>query len=362
MPSRNRPELVRQAVASVQRQRHRNWELLIVDDAGDAEAAAVLASFDDPRIRVMRTDARAGSAGARNIALPAVRGELIAYLDDDNLMGPLWLAAVVWAFDDHPAYDLCYGAVALDGDHLGRDEPGMRLEPWDRQGLLLGNVVDQSALAHRTSVASIGYDADALAAPDWDFVVRATRDRDALAVPVLAALYRTRHPGRMTRSPDMARRCAVSQQRFSRRGPLRVLVLDDGSGADHARIAAWTTPLAARGDELVRIPWSAVDAADRIDVELRRTRVDLALVGGAAEQREAIRRRRVPYLACGPDAGGDEHALALAVPAVADGRRTALLQALDRVRAQCAQLPVLPPIADDLIAPNPGASPRGEQP
>jgi glycosyltransferase involved in cell wall biosynthesis len=48
---------------------------------------------------------------ARNAALDRATGDIIAYLDDDNVMHPSWLKAVAWAFDKRPNVDVLYGGI-----------------------------------------------------------------------------------------------------------------------------------------------------------------------------------------------------------------------------------------------------------
>ena len=91
------------------------------------------------------TSARRGSAAARNTGLELCRGELIAYLDDDNLMGRRGWRALIWAFDLHPEADVVYGALLHQENG---QEPELHFEPFDRRRLELANVADQSAIAH----------------------------------------------------------------------------------------------------------------------------------------------------------------------------------------------------------------------
>ena len=58
-------------------------------------------ALDDPRIRTLSTPG-SGVCAARNLGLDAARGDLIAYLDDDNLFDPQWLKAVALTFDALP--------------------------------------------------------------------------------------------------------------------------------------------------------------------------------------------------------------------------------------------------------------------
>ncbi len=122
MPSRNRASYLRQAIATVLGQRHRNFELLVVDDGSEDETPDVLAAVDDPRVRVIRTPGL-GESAARNLGLAEATGSIITFLDDDNLMDPGWLHAVAWAFDRWPETQ-----VALRRPHH-RGRPGARQHP-----------------------------------------------------------------------------------------------------------------------------------------------------------------------------------------------------------------------------------------
>ncbi len=83
MPVFNGSAFLDRAVVSLRAQTFTDWELLAVDDASTDDSAArldALAAADSP-IQVFRHSANRSQAAARNTALRAARGELIAYLD-----------------------------------------------------------------------------------------------------------------------------------------------------------------------------------------------------------------------------------------------------------------------------------------
>jgi glycosyltransferase involved in cell wall biosynthesis len=86
MPVFNGSRFLTRAVESLFAQTFTDWELLAVDDASTDNSAALLESFaaTNPRIRVVRHPVNRGVAAARNTALRAAIGELIAYLDCDD--------------------------------------------------------------------------------------------------------------------------------------------------------------------------------------------------------------------------------------------------------------------------------------
>ena len=81
IPTYNRRDYLRQAIASVVTQDH-PFELIVVDDGSDDGTASVVPR-DDPRIRYIRQPNR-GAAAARNTGIRTARHQLIAFLDSDD--------------------------------------------------------------------------------------------------------------------------------------------------------------------------------------------------------------------------------------------------------------------------------------
>jgi glycosyltransferase involved in cell wall biosynthesis len=113
MPTRGRPDFVRQAVHYFQRQDYRNTELLIVA-TGTSELADAMPQ--DARIRLVNIDIPRSIGAMRNIACQHSRGEIIVQWDDDDWHGPQRLsrqiapirsgAADITALRDAVVFDL----------------------------------------------------------------------------------------------------------------------------------------------------------------------------------------------------------------------------------------------------------------
>lgn len=89
MPAYNAAATIRQSIESVFAQTYPNWELLVVDDSSsDGTAEIVLGYIEDRRVHLIRGPGRAGAAGARNVALSHATGDLVAFLDSDDVWLP----------------------------------------------------------------------------------------------------------------------------------------------------------------------------------------------------------------------------------------------------------------------------------
>lgn len=88
--SRNRPALLRRALASVRLQRHSDYEIVVVDDGSAPEFVPeykAIATELDGCGRLYRLPASVNGSGpsaSRNHALRHCRGEFVAFLDDDD--------------------------------------------------------------------------------------------------------------------------------------------------------------------------------------------------------------------------------------------------------------------------------------
>src|SRR6185437_12705329 len=102
VPTYNRAYVIREALASCLAQTYTDFEVIVVDDGSLDNTSEVVAEFHDPRIRYIRTEQNHGVAAARNIFLRNARGELISFLDSDDLWKPYKLEKEVAFFKRHP--------------------------------------------------------------------------------------------------------------------------------------------------------------------------------------------------------------------------------------------------------------------
>jgi glycosyltransferase involved in cell wall biosynthesis len=99
IPTYNCARFLGQAIRSALSQTYTDYEIVVVDDGSTDDTREVLAEFGD-RIRYVYQP-NGGLSSARNLAVSQARGELIAYLDADDLWYPHRLEAGVAFLDAH---------------------------------------------------------------------------------------------------------------------------------------------------------------------------------------------------------------------------------------------------------------------
>jgi len=98
--TRNRAQGLLRCLQSLQRLRHRDVELLIIDNAPADNSTMELVhqvAREDARVRYVR-EPRPGLSAARNRGLREARGEFVAFTDDDVRVDPLWVDAILRGF------------------------------------------------------------------------------------------------------------------------------------------------------------------------------------------------------------------------------------------------------------------------
>jgi glycosyltransferase involved in cell wall biosynthesis len=191
-------------VKSVLAQSYADFELIVVDDGSTDCCTRCLENIGDPRIHLL-TQANQGAPAALNAGIGAARGELIAFLDHDDLWLPGKLQAHVECFRAHADADLTFDWSRRIDQH-GADL-GLPSHPWHGtisfeeliQDFVVGNT--SALLVRRQAIEQAGsFNPALLRVYDLDLCLRvaALREGNCRAVASHLTLYR-RHPGQMSR-------------------------------------------------------------------------------------------------------------------------------------------------------------------
>lgn len=197
-PAFNAAETIAETIESVLAQTYCNWEMLIVDDGSTDGTRDIVSMFStrDSRIRPVCLDLNTGTPGrAKNAALPAARGDFLAFLDADDRWIAEKLELQLNSMQAESA-DLSYtGGWFIDADSncLGRFEPRYG-SGWlfDR---LLGQyeINNQSVLIRRQVIDSLDmpyFNPALMIGEDCDFFMRIARNARAVGIPAPMVFYR----------------------------------------------------------------------------------------------------------------------------------------------------------------------------
>lgn len=179
IPTKDRPELLKRAIASVRMQTYKDWELIIVDDGSRQSVQDIIEAFGDQRIRCIRNERPLGGGAARNAGIRTASGTFIAFLDDDDEWLPEKIALQVRVLTDAPSdVGFCFTAVRNRyGDHDETTTVPSGIVDCSRSGLgWFKWFLTVTLLMKREVFDRIGYFDECLPShQESDLVIRTTR-------------------------------------------------------------------------------------------------------------------------------------------------------------------------------------------
>ena len=103
IPTRARPDTLRHALKTVLAQTDGNFEVIVHESGNDPGSAAVVAEFDDERIRFFKTDEPVRMAENWERALARARGDYVCFIGDDDALLPDACAVARSILQAHPS-------------------------------------------------------------------------------------------------------------------------------------------------------------------------------------------------------------------------------------------------------------------
>ena len=97
--TRNRPAVLRHCLAHVHAQSYPHKQVIVVDSSSNDESEQVVAQYPEV-VSVRLYGQRNNMPQARNAGLAVSSGELIAFIDDDAMVQPSWLDALLATYQD----------------------------------------------------------------------------------------------------------------------------------------------------------------------------------------------------------------------------------------------------------------------
>jgi glycosyltransferase involved in cell wall biosynthesis len=118
MPTFRRPKPLGEAIASALGQAGVSVEIIVVDDSAEGSAQSVVEGIGDSRVRYLKNPVPTGGMPSivRNLGWPLAQGDLIHFLDDDDIVPEGHYAAVTKIFSERPDVGVVFGHIEPFGD------------------------------------------------------------------------------------------------------------------------------------------------------------------------------------------------------------------------------------------------------
>lgn len=182
IPTANRPDALTHALASLRAQNVKDIQVIVVNDGG-ADVTGVIAPFrDDLCVELLALDGNQGPSAARNAALGIADGDLVAFLDDDDVLLPGHFDAVLPVIAAGEA-DVVYTTMLVSDVRAEPTAEGYRdARPafnydFDHEFLLTANYIPPLGLTMRwPGPGGPRFDAEVRLGEDWDLWLRMVAD------------------------------------------------------------------------------------------------------------------------------------------------------------------------------------------
>lgn len=216
IPAFNVERYIAESIESVLAQTYRDFELLVVDDGSTDRTLETLRSYEhDPRVRIIANSTNLGRPATRNIGLDLARGELIAFLDGDDICLPERLQHQVDYLDAHPGItgvgtwmtlidensnssgDIFY-EEALDADQVACE-------------MLVGcSIAQGSMMVRKSAITAFRYNEAFPVAQDYELWARMMRTCKFTNIALALTQYRI-HSSQATTARSIEQRALVRQ-------------------------------------------------------------------------------------------------------------------------------------------------------
>jgi glycosyltransferase involved in cell wall biosynthesis len=102
MTTYNRAEFIGETIESIQQQTYHNWELIIIDDGSDDNTEELVLGFTDNRIQFFKMGRINLNGKLKNFGIDKSNGELISFMDSDDLWHPGKLEKQIQTLQQYP--------------------------------------------------------------------------------------------------------------------------------------------------------------------------------------------------------------------------------------------------------------------
>ena len=205
IPTYNRAWMLKEAIDSVLAQDFTDFELIAVDDGSTDDTGQVLAAYDQKVIALHQSNR--GVSAARNRGIGAASGQLIAFLDSDDLWLPHKLSTQVDFFHSNPD-------AVINQTEETWIRNGVRVNPKTRHHKFSGMIFEKSlalclvspsaVMMRRSLFDEVGlFDEDLPACEDYDLWLRLSWRYPVHLIETPLIIKRGGHADQLSKAPGL---------------------------------------------------------------------------------------------------------------------------------------------------------------
>lgn len=182
-PTYNRPNWLRMTLNSLISQTYKNWECIVVNDAGQ-NVEHVINEFNDTRIKYYENSINSDLSFTRNVATEKSNGDWLIMLDDDDQLLPEAMEFRLWRTKKLQA-EIVYSRVLLCYYEKLKDQDGYKYlgekiywdSSYNQDQILTMNIAPCNGIMYSRKAQEAGglFDTNLKSGEDWDHSIAMSR-------------------------------------------------------------------------------------------------------------------------------------------------------------------------------------------
>lgn len=116
--SYNYEKYINETIESILNQTYTDWELIIIDDCSTDNSCNIIASYKDPRIKLLKNEKNLGLKQTLLKGINEAKGDYVAFLESDDLWNKNYLSEKINVIKNNPETALIFNDVELFGDEI----------------------------------------------------------------------------------------------------------------------------------------------------------------------------------------------------------------------------------------------------
>lgn len=200
MPAYNAEKTISDSIQSVLNQTYTDWELIIINDGSSDSTSSIVGAYPDSRI-ILLEQQNSGVAEARNNGIKHARGNMIAFLDSDDL----WLETKLEKFMSYAATHHFTGLIYSKMRYFNENpEKSLPYAPWEafhesspyNNLLLVDYIPTLTVMVNKRIFDEVGlFDKNFFGTEDWDMWLRIVKKYPIAFISEELSLYRNHESG-----------------------------------------------------------------------------------------------------------------------------------------------------------------------
>lgn len=195
--TKDRPELLQKALASIASQTYRPLEVILINDGGcDLDVARFNEDLGTVRLSYERLPQSTGRAHAGNVGLERAQGSYIGFLDDDDAFYPEHVEVLASSLEA-TQFNVAYTSVEFvekvydkEFQCLSSNRKHVFEKTFSYQDLIIANYIPlMSLLFAATLLKELKFNEDFELYEDWDLLIRAAEAQNFLFINKITASY-----------------------------------------------------------------------------------------------------------------------------------------------------------------------------